>query len=161
MGHRRSKPRSVKRHWSGAHTYHCILRPDPQHGKTQAQGPSSLTRSSGDLAFTAGTLCRGARGLSSELGMRGARARTLSVCLLRNVSRRCPTCLLGCARASASSCAVERKSCVRDDGHVLVEREHTPSASLCRSHIGGGGGGAHTDTDCQDPGFTVSEWCLN
>ena len=65
VGHRRSKPRSVHEP-EGSDTHHCTLRPDPQRGETQAREPSSCPRGRGDLAFTAGTLCRSARGLSSE-----------------------------------------------------------------------------------------------
>ena len=86
MGHRRVSP-VLFSDPEGPDTHHCTLRPDPQRGKTR--GPSLLRspRSHGDLAFTAGTLCRSARGLSSEREFErgrttGIRTR-LSVCLLR------------------------------------------------------------------------------
>ena len=78
VGHRQSKPRSVQGP-EGPDTHNCTLRPDPRRGEPQARRPSSCPHSRGDPTFTGGTLCRGARGLSSERG--GLRVQSTSPCV--------------------------------------------------------------------------------
>ena len=135
VGHRRSKPRSVQR------PQRATTRITVRYGRTRGAvnlgpKPSSCSRGRGDLAFTAGTFCRSARGLSSE------RVREAPGCAAPCV---CSEACLGGASPgvwdAADSVVMPRRTCAVVDQRARHSGMHVARVGCASAAILARGGG--------------------